>query len=323
MRFDIVIPSHNNAATIERLLEELHPQLKEADRVLVVDDGSSDATPEIVERFGERWGDQLLLLRQSRQGPAAARNRGLRSATADVVLFLGADTIPGPALLARHRAVHRAYPEETVGCLGFVTWDPSLPPTPLMVWLEHGGNQNAFGEIAGEEWVDPKATCYGANLSLKRSLLSTVGGFDAVNFPSYGWEDLDLGIRLSRLKCRLRYEPAARAFHAHPQTLSLVLARQRLLGAGAVALERLHPDVVRLPSGLGEQARELLRRICFPPFIQAALQRAVESRGTRVMLPRVYQRLVSLVFTKSVHMARSVPSAVERSPSWFSKSFDS
>lgn len=319
MRFDIVIPTHNNTATIGRLLEALRLELHTDDRVLVVDDGSTDMTPSIVERACARWKSQCLLLRQSHQGPAAARNRGIESSTADVVLFLGADMMPRSRLLARHRAVHRAWPEDTVGCAGFVTWDPSLPPTPLMIWLEHGGNQNAFGNVAGEEWIDPTTYCYGANLSLKRALLQKVGGFDATHFPSYGWEDLDLGIRLSRLRFRLRYEPTARVWHVHPQTLRSVLKRQRLLGLGVVTLERLHPDVVRLPRGKGERVREFLRQVCFPSFVRGALSFVAERYETRVMLSRVYQRLTALAFTKSVQDARSVPYTVESFPSGFKR----
>lgn len=322
MRLDVIIPSYNNQATIGRLLAALRHGLAPADRVVVVDDGSEDATPAIAERMVGELSGRLLLLRQAHRGPAAARNEGLRSATADVVLFLGADIIPTPVLLARHRAVHRAFPEESVGCVGLVTWDPSLPPTPLMVWLEHGGNQNAFGEIAGEEWVSPTAYCYGANLSLKRSLVESVGGFDAVHFPSYGWEDLDLGIRLARRGCRLKYEPAAKALHAHPQTLSSMVERQRLLGPGAVMLGRLHPDVLRPPAGGWENLRALLGRVCFPPPVEHALFWVAKRFGSRVMLPRVYQRLASFVFTKSVHAARSTPPSVERPPTVFPGIFD-
>lgn len=315
MPFDVIIPAHNNAATISRVLDALWRALAPGDRVIVVDDGSADSTRAVVERSRVPWQDRLLFLRQQQRGPAAARNAALKFAAADLLLFLGADILPDVQLLSRHRAVHRGFPEREVGCVGFVTWDPALPPTPLMVWLEHGGNQNAFGDIAGQTWVDPRSYCYGANLSLKRALLQDIGGFDDVRFPSYGWEDLDLGIRLARRGCRLAYEPTARAWHMHPQTFTSVIDRQRRLGSGAVMLERLHPDVLRFPP----RSRGAFRTACYRLLLSFGAWRGfrlvAELCGQRFILPRLYGFLTSSVFKKSVQDARFGLQPVDNSSS--------
>lgn len=310
MTLSIVIPARNAEHTLPRVLTPLLPQLSEGDEVIVVDDGSTDATGTLAEGVRRVSRGRLTVLRRVHQGPAAARNAGLAAAAGDLVLFLGADTVPAPTLVARHRALHRQYPQETVGCLGFVTWDPALPPSPFMVWLEHGGSQNAYGEIAGETKADPRRFLYAANLSLKRALLKRVGGFDAAHFPGYGWEDTDLGLRLAARGFRLCYEPTARAWHAHSHTIATFLERQRAAGRACRVLGKLHPD----RHSLTLSARGW-RWSAFPATVRRVLLRTAEHLAQRWIIPKAYGRLTRWAFTDGVHAALAVQRpAVEKHP---------
>ncbi len=316
---DVVIPVHNNAETIEAVLSGLQAQLSQGDRVHVVDDGSTDDTldrvrsllrgeakvPPFADRECSRLGD-LCLYRTAHQGPAAARNAGLRNVSADIVLFLGGDTLPATTLLERHRAIHVSAPEDQVACLGSVTWDTRLPPTPFMVWLEHGGPQNAYGEIAGTRWADIATYCYGSNLSLKRAVIERLGGFDATNFPSYGCEDADVGLRLKRLGVRLRYEPAAKVFHAHRHTVETFLTRQRSVGASTVILARLHPDSIEAPLALRRWYR-VSRRLLYPLPLRWILTSFAYVAETRWILPRLYANVTGWAFTDGVQDGLRTP----------------
>lgn len=299
MSLDVIIPAYNAAATIADVLAALRPQLRSGDHVLVVDDGSTDETAARV-RAATHSDTHFTLRTIPHGGPAAARNAGMRAATADILLFLGADCVPARDCLRRHRTVHHRYLEETIGCVGFVTWDPLLEPTPFMVWLEHGGNQNAFGEIAGTSWVDPRAFTYGANLSLKRSLVSRLGGFDAARFPGYGFEDLELGFRLQRLGFRLWYEPTARAWHVHRKTVAAVLHCQRDLAAGFRALRDSVPELQRRSARTTPVGRIILRRLGHSPPLLGALKTVATWLERRFLVPRLYTTLLSLAFTKCV-----------------------
>lgn len=299
MSIDVIIPAYNAAATIAEVLVALQTQLDPDDHVFVVDDGSVDETAARV-RAATITDTHFTLRTIPHGGPAAARNVGIRAATADVLLFLGADCIPARDCLRRHRAVHLHYSEETVGCVGFVSWDPLLQPTPFMVWLEHGGDQNAYGEIAGTSWVNPRAFAYGANLSLKRSLVSRLGGFDAAHFPGYGWEDLELGFRLQRIGCRLWYEPTARAWHVHRKTVTSVLRHQPDLAAGFRVLCQIIPELRRRDTRSGTIRRKLLRNLGHSPLILGALSRSAIWLEQRLLVPRLYKTLLYFVFTKCV-----------------------
>lgn len=87
---DVIIPLFNKPATIERALRSVQAQTFADWRLLVVDDGSTDASPELVRRMQTQDG-RIVLIVQANQGPGAARNAGIRAATASYVAFLDAD----------------------------------------------------------------------------------------------------------------------------------------------------------------------------------------------------------------------------------------
>jgi glycosyltransferase involved in cell wall biosynthesis len=92
-----IVPAFNRAGTIERALESALGQSEPPGEVLVVDDGSTDATRERVERFGER----VRYLHQANAGASAARNLGAREARGEWIAFLDSDDAWEPDHLAR------------------------------------------------------------------------------------------------------------------------------------------------------------------------------------------------------------------------------
>jgi GT2 family glycosyltransferase len=298
----VVIPAFNNVATIREVLTRLARQRGALPhRVIVVDDGSSDATADAV-RASSRRDNGVTLISGPHRGAGAARNAGAGAADTELLLFLGADILPGPSLLRRHLSIHRQEPGESTGCLGFVTWDPRLPPTPFMVFLEHGGPQNAYGDIAGQTWVDPRRFFYGSNISLKRRAFLDAGGFDAEHFPGYGWEDLELGMRLAARGFRLRYEPAARGVHHHAVHLRDALNRMRAVGRGARVLAALHPEAEAVDLHR-ERRVGAARRAVFSPPVRRIVLRAARASEKRLLLHRLYRRNLSLAFYDGVHDA--------------------
>lgn len=89
MKFSVVIPVYNGAATIERAVESVLAQSKPAFEIVVVDDASTDST---VSRIGGRFGGQVNLIRlKENGGSSVARNAGMEAATGDYIAFLDAD----------------------------------------------------------------------------------------------------------------------------------------------------------------------------------------------------------------------------------------
>ncbi|MEW5965707.1 MAG: glycosyltransferase family 2 protein [Pseudomonadota bacterium] len=96
-RFSVVIPAFNSAATLARAIESVRAQTWPAHEILVVDDGSTDATAEVAAGF-----DGVRLIRQPNSGVSVARNAGAAAATGDWLAFLDADDWYAPDRLKLH-----------------------------------------------------------------------------------------------------------------------------------------------------------------------------------------------------------------------------
>lgn len=134
-RVSCIVPVYNGARFLLQALESIAGQSWPHTEILVVDDGSTDATPSLAEAAGPgiRW------VRQENQGPAAARNTGLALCTGPFVAFLDADDLWAPDKLERQLARFRERPELMVCFAGMrnvrgtdaMTNDPLLDPA---VW---------------------------------------------------------------------------------------------------------------------------------------------------------------------------------------------
>lgn len=235
----IIIPTLGRPELLGRVLDRLERNTAASGSftVLVVADASERALGELDRRIdGRPFCTQRL--QGPKPGASAARNLGWRSARTPLVLFLDDDILPGPALVAEHLHWHRRHPAPEVGVLGHVRWADELHVTPFMRWLEHGIQFNYPG-IQGSEadwgWF------YTANVSVKRGMIERVGGFEEDRLP-FGYEDLDLALRMRELGFRLLYNRAATAEHLHPMDLSFWKRRVTRIARSEWAFVQLHPE---------------------------------------------------------------------------------
>ncbi len=89
MKVSVIVPTHNRAELLRQTLDNLLAQSLPPRQVIVVDDGSTDATPEVLNSYGAA----VTALRQENRGAAAARNRGLREATGEFIQFMDSDDL--------------------------------------------------------------------------------------------------------------------------------------------------------------------------------------------------------------------------------------
>lgn len=89
----VVVPAHNEEQVILRCLDSIYANKYRSKEVIVVDDGSSDATYRLVRAYRRRYGyNNLRLLHQANQGKAAAINNGIKRAKGELVMVLDADS---------------------------------------------------------------------------------------------------------------------------------------------------------------------------------------------------------------------------------------
>lgn len=180
----VVIPAFNAAPFLKEAVESVLAQSYTPVEILVVDDGSTDATPEIARSFGE----VVRLISQQNQGVAAARNHGLRESSGTYVCFVDADDWLYPEDLERKVALMEADPElALVHALVEVT-GPDLKPTGEVLRGEDGYVLDRLLEL-----IPPAIPGVTATL-IRRSVLDEIGGFD----ESLGTSaDYDLWLRIA------------------------------------------------------------------------------------------------------------------------------
>lgn len=246
---DIIIPAYQNGAVLQQAISSLFSQTVPREwqtRLIITDDGSTDHTISAASQLQPpaSWSNTVVVV-GSHTGAAGARNRGLEQSKADIVLFLGADIILRPGALAVHLNFHRQYNKKEHAALGAVKWDSRLSPSPLMEWMMHGGTQNNFDAILGQQLIDPGHYFYGSFISLKRSMLGA-NPFP-VQYQSYGWEDLDLGRRLAARGLKLHFLPDAIGLHHHSYSAENIYHRQYSIGQNLVIYQQRHPKAPLLP----------------------------------------------------------------------------
>jgi glycosyltransferase involved in cell wall biosynthesis len=252
----VIIPTHNRADILKDCLERLKKQdfVKDEYEIIVVDDGSTDATAEVVENAKKHSKVQIHYHFQKNQGQGIARNYALRYAKGKIVILIGDDILVLPDFIKEHMKYHRKHINENDAVLGFIGWDPRLEITPFMDWLTNGssifgkfgGHQFAFEKLRGKKKANYNFF-YTSNISLKKSLLKKYP-FDS-RFSSYGWEDIELGYRLTKKeKLNLYYNPHAIAYHFHPMGEDSLENRMKNIGKSAHLIHKKYPELHKVPT---------------------------------------------------------------------------
>lgn len=205
----VVIPTYNSACVLADAVESVLGQKPPADRLVVVDDGSTDDTRSILGKYR----GHLEYIRQPNRGPAAARNEGWARLTTDAVVFLDADDLLLPGALAARLALLAGGSTTWAHTDGFLQ-GPGEDRCLFSAVYPQAGNRRAG-------WIFPALLCRNFITSsapiVRREALERVGGFDEA---IRGMEDWDLWLRLA-VRYPVRYGPDPTfVVRVHPGSLS-------------------------------------------------------------------------------------------------------
>ena len=207
--FSVVIPTYNRLPILTKSLralekQELAPHSPvEGYEIVVVDDGSTDGTLDWLEAHrGEL--PHVRVWEQNHQGAGIARNLGVEQAQGDTIIFIDSDLVVTENFLQSH-ADALLQGQKQLGNDRLFTYGRVV-------------NTCNFDEPTSEPYkiTDFSAAYFATgNVAIARKWLIEAGLFDT-QFQLYGWEDLELGVRLKKLGLKLIKCPQAVGYHWHP-----------------------------------------------------------------------------------------------------------
>ncbi|HEV2396664.1 MAG TPA: glycosyltransferase [Candidatus Sulfotelmatobacter sp.] len=205
MLISIIIPTFNGASRIGNCLDALLKQTHNRDtEILVVNDGSTDETADVVARY-----PCVRLINQANAGPAAARNHGATEAKGAIILFTDDDCVPTPNWLS---AMFEPFNEpEVIGVKGvYRTHQTRI--IARFVQVEYEDRYRLMVSLRSIDFVDT----YSAGF--RRDKFLEMNGYDTT-FPVACAEDAELSYRMSARGWIMKFIPTAVVYHTHPDTL--------------------------------------------------------------------------------------------------------
>jgi len=207
--FSVVIPTYNRKLILEKCLKALEQQhlangsAVSGYEVVLVDDGSTDGTLEWLQENAADF-PHVRSHTQDHLGPAAARNLGVERSIGDTIIFIDSDLVVTENFLQAH-ADALIQGQLDVGSDRIFTYGQVI-------------NTCNFDDPTAEAYklTDFSAAYFATgNVAIARKWLTKAGLFDT-RFQLYGWEDLELGVRLKAHGLKLIKCPAAVGYHWHP-----------------------------------------------------------------------------------------------------------
>lgn len=234
MRVSVIVPAHNAAPTLEACLRGVAEAVDGEPEVIVVDDGSRDATKSIGERLATK------VVSHQRQGPAAARNAGARIASGEVLVFVDADVVVHRDAIDR---LVKALDGEKRVVAAFGSYD-SKPGVKGLV-ARYRNLLHAYTHQTGER----EASTFWAGLGVvTRAAFERANGFDSHRFERASIEDIEFGMRLRAAGGRILLDPDAQGTHLKEWTLRSMV--QTDLWCRAVPWTRLLRQSGGMPNDL-------------------------------------------------------------------------
>jgi GT2 family glycosyltransferase len=224
----IIIPTFNGASRIRNCLDALLKQAPGQNaEILVVNDGSTDNTADVVESFSG-----VRLITQANAGPAAARNRGALEACGTIILFTDDDCVPTPDWL--DAMVEPFRHPEVVGVKGvYRTRQRAL--VARFVQIEYEDRYRLMASLPSIDFIDTYSAAF------RRDRFLEMTGYDT-SFPVACAEDVELSYRMSARGWKMTFAPAAIVYHTHPDTLSRYLKKKYKFAFWRVLAVRKNPS---------------------------------------------------------------------------------
>jgi GT2 family glycosyltransferase len=281
-RISVVISTFNGSRTIRDCLQGLTRLDYENFEVIVVDDGSTDGTADIVREYDVR------LIRTENRGLSNARNTGCDAATGEIVAYLDDDARPDPHWLKYLAAMFGATTHAGVG--GPNIAPPADGPIADCVANAPGGPVHVLLSDREAEHIP------GCNMAFRKACLEAIGGFDP-QFRVAG-DDVDVCWRLQERGWTLGFHPAAVVWHHRRNSVRAYWRQQRGYGKAEALLKKKWPEKYSGTGQLSWAGRIYSRGLTRSLDLRRG--RIYHGRWGAAPFQRLYQRAPSTLYSLSL-----------------------
>ena len=228
----IIVPVYNGEKIIGECIESLLNQTYPKDKyeISIIDNNSKDRTPDIIKKYPVRY-----LLENKIQSSYAARNKGVKQSSGDIIAFTDADCIATPEWLQEGI---KGFSKEIIGCVagGIEGYAPSNYIEEFLI--KRGCFSNA--QTLRDPWFLPFAPT--ANVFYKKDVFNKIGLFEE-RWRSGG--DADLAWRMQlETNFKMQVIPEASVYHKHRSTLRSFFNQRRTWGYGSILLYKKYKKML-------------------------------------------------------------------------------
>lgn len=225
-KISVVVCSYNGSKTIRKTLEELKQLDYPNFEVIVINDGSTDATPEIAAKYNVR------LVTQKNTGLSGARNTGASLANGEIVAYIDDDAYPDRDWL---RFLAWTYLTTDYAAVG----GPNVTPREdrLVSQAVAHAPGGAIHVLIGDTEAEHIPGC---NMSFRKKTLEIIGGFDT-RFRAAG-DDVDVCWKIAKKDMKIGFNPAAMVWHHRRSSINAYWQQQYGYGKAEALLEQKWPE---------------------------------------------------------------------------------
>ena len=230
MRASIVVPTYNRKERLRQCINALLKQNFDDYELVIVDDGSTDGTEEMVKDLQKK---NIIYLKQENKGPSAARNFGVEKSNGKFIAFTDDDCIVEKNWL---KELLKGFDNKNVGIVGgnYVFHDEK---GFISLWQKC----NMEKSIEGGRFKKPQFF-ESNNMAILKELFVSVAGFNPIFGPNDGSEDLNLNYQIIKKGFGLTFRENARVLHLHKKTLKGVLKQYYIAGRGDIVFMFLNKE---------------------------------------------------------------------------------